>query len=518
MSERRAAPAIPGLTLIEHIGSGGFADVYLYEQEFPARKVAVKVLHAAESDEALSQFYAEANVMAQLSGHPAIVSIHAADVADDGRPYIVMEYCPPPALAAQYRTERIGLAQALDTGIRIASAVETVHRAGLLHRDIKPQNILTSAFGAPKLTDFGIAGAADANNSYGLSVPWAPPEWFAETMSADPRGDVFSLAATVYSLLAGRSPFEVPGAANDNATLMNRIERQPLARLTRADVPDSLNQLLARSMAKRPEDRTATALDFARQLQDVQGELGQPHTRIEVFDASSSSGAPVEEDQRTFIRPVQIIVPDAPEQAGTLLRPRFVSPVADHTQVHPGRGVSDATLARTPSAQSPAEAGPPEAEATEAEPTEAEPEVSTLRRRTPLLVGGVAAILLGAGAVALTLGGDDGADEPPRTFADQDDVPRAVADHVPAPTDLTLEATGAGRLRLTWNGEELGANDQFGVEHEVEGTPQPLVTVEKSSWSTSVDPGTIVCARVVLIRSNGQASAPSDRACEQVEE
>jgi serine/threonine protein kinase len=97
MSQRHDAPVIPGFTFVKHIGSGGFADVFLFEQHLPARKVAVKVLAATAPGEAvLDQFHAEANVMAQLSGHSAIVAIHAADVSSDSRPYIVMEYCPPP--------------------------------------------------------------------------------------------------------------------------------------------------------------------------------------------------------------------------------------------------------------------------------------------------------------------------------------------------------------------------------------------------------------------------------------
>lgn len=518
MAERRSAPAIPGLDLVEHIGSGGFADVYLYEQKFPSRKVAVKVLHTAESDEALSQFYAEANVMAQLSGHPAIVSIHAADVAEDGRPYIVMEYCPPPALAAQYRTERISMVQALDTGIRIASAVETVHRAGMLHRDIKPNNILTSAYGAPKLTDFGIAGATGEMASYGMSVPWAPPEWFAESPTADPRGDVFSLAATVYSLVAGRSPFEVPGAANDNATLMNRIERQPLARLTRADVPDSLNEVLARAMSKRPEGRPATALDLARQLQDVQTELGHPQTRVEVFDASTASSAPIEEDQRTFIRPVQIIVPDGPEQAGTLLRPRFISPVSEHTELRTGLDSGDATLARAASAPAPASPQLGEFVAPEESAETSQTDTAAPRRRTPLIAAAaLVAVVLAIGGVALALGNGDDDGEERRTFADQDDPPPVLAEYVPTPTDLKVKASARGKVRFTWSAEEVQPGDKFGLEHEVGGAKQPLVTSEKTSWSTVVDPGSIVCGQVMVVRSNGQASQPSNRVCAQVE-
>ena len=147
----------------------------------------------------------------------------------------------------------------LRTVIQLACAVETAHRAGIIHRDIKPANVLVSQYGAPGLTDFGIAGrggaAVDDDDDVGVSVPWAPPEVLFGQSNGDARADVYSLAATLWQLLVGRSPFEVPGGDNTAYALMPRIRANPAPSTGRADVPVSLERLLAQAMAKDPANR-----------------------------------------------------------------------------------------------------------------------------------------------------------------------------------------------------------------------------------------------------------------------
>ncbi len=206
-------PSLPGFTYVEPLGTGGFADVFLYEQEMPRRRVAVKVLLADRiSSGAAQEFADEANVMAMLSTHPAIVTIYQAGVAGGRSPYLVMEYCPRPNLQIRSRKEPFSVAEALRVGIQVAGAVETAHRAGVLHRDIKPANILVTEYNRPALTDFGSRRRPVRRASpSGMSIPWSPPESFAEPPQSGPRTDVWALGATLYTLLAGRSPFERPG-------------------------------------------------------------------------------------------------------------------------------------------------------------------------------------------------------------------------------------------------------------------------------------------------------------------
>ena len=200
-----------------------------------------------------AQFVAEANLMAQLSAHPFIVTIFHADVSADGRPYFVMEYCSGPSLAERYKRERFAVEDALRTGIRLAGAVATAHAAGILHRDIKPANVLTNDYGWPALTDFGISSNLEGElpvhtvtspddasrhrrpgqSAVGMSVPWSPAEMFEDDPAARPaqrrvlaRGD---------GAHAARRPHAVrdPGAAERVA----RPHRPHRARRDHADRP-----------------------------------------------------------------------------------------------------------------------------------------------------------------------------------------------------------------------------------------------------------------------------------------
>ena len=145
-------PVLPGFSYIHVLGSGGFADVFLYEQNMPRRQVAVKVLLSeVVNDQVRQMFQAEANLMAQLSAHPSILTVYQASVSSDGRPYLVMEMCSS-GLGDRYRRERVPVAEVLHIAVKIGSAIETAHRAGVLHRDIKPSNILQTAYGHPVLS------------------------------------------------------------------------------------------------------------------------------------------------------------------------------------------------------------------------------------------------------------------------------------------------------------------------------------------------------------------------------
>ena len=295
-----APPGISGFTYVRPLGTGGFADVFLFEQNLPRRPVAVKVMLEDVVDESLLRmFNAEADVMARLSAHPSILTIYEASISADGRPYIVMEYCPT-SLTNRYRREVIPVAEVLQLGVKIGSALETAHRAGLLHRDIKPSNILVTTFGSPVLSDFGIAAAISerpsADEVFAMSVPWSAPEIVDERVAGSVAAEVWGLGATLYSLLAGRSPFERAGSGqNTRDQLKSRIRKAAYTPIERADVPARLEQVLARSMSRDPAQRHASAAELAHELQLVQHELGMPHTPMEVAgDAWASAGAAVD--------------------------------------------------------------------------------------------------------------------------------------------------------------------------------------------------------------------------------
>lgn len=318
-----APPILPGLAYIRPLGSGGFADVFLYEQDMPRRNVAVKVLPADVRDADMRRmFNAEADVLAHLSAHPSIVTVYQAGISAEGRPYIVMEFCPG-SLSQRYRIERIPVDEVLTTGVRMANALESAHRAGLVHRDVKPSNILVTTFGAPVLADFGISSSLTkqtADEMLAMSIPWSAPEVVAEQTAGTIASEVWSLGATIYSLLAGHSPFERrERGQNTKEQLRRRIARATYTPIPRADVPEALQDVLARSMDRDPRQRYSSAREFAEALRAVQSELGIAPTPLEVpaeewagssgsvdFSDSALRGAPrsrIEREERRKTRP-----------------------------------------------------------------------------------------------------------------------------------------------------------------------------------------------------------------------
>ncbi|NUP58989.1 MAG: serine/threonine protein kinase, partial [Pseudarthrobacter sp.] len=324
MSSKRPVappPRIPGFTYISLLGSGGFSDVYLYEQDRPRRKVAVKVLLSdLKTEGARRRFESEANLMAQLSSHPYIVTIFEAEVTDDGHSYLAMEYCSRPSLDVRYRRQRFSVDEVLAVGIQVASAVETAHRAGIAHRDIKPANILVTDYNRPALTDFGISGtlAGDGDDDSGMSIPWSPPEQFRDGSVDGVMVDVWALGATLYTLLAGRSPFVLPGSDNSQRELINRISNMALPRLGRADVPESLELALATAMAKSPQSRYSSAHAFALALQRIQAELNLSVTPFEVLEEPQHEEShPDDAAEETRVRSIAAIDPERTGSAPT---------------------------------------------------------------------------------------------------------------------------------------------------------------------------------------------------------
>ena len=283
-------PVLAGYSYVRPLGVGGFADGVQFEQNQPRRSVAGKVLlQSVVDDDVRRMFNAEADVMARLSAHPSILTVFDASVSADGRPYIVMELCPG-GYSNRYRAERIPVAEVLATGVRIASALETAHRAGLFHRDIKPSNILVNSFGTPVLADFGIAAsvassaaATSGEQLFAMSVPWSAPEVVEKRITGSVATEVWGLGATLYTLLAGRTPFEVDGSGrNGSEMLAARISRAKYTPIQREDVPARLQQILAKSMSHDPRQRQTSMLELATELQYVQYELGLMPTALEV--------------------------------------------------------------------------------------------------------------------------------------------------------------------------------------------------------------------------------------------
>ena len=318
-------PRIPGYTYIQHIGQGGFADVFLYEQEWPRQRVAVKVVRPGVplTEREKAMFTTEANAMARLADHPYIVSVITAGTTseeDGSRPYLVMRYCPPPDLGQRVQVKPMSVSEAVATGIKLASAIETAHRSGILHRDIKPSNVLVTTYSEPALTDFGIAGRmhdTDSDTDVRISYPWSPPELLDGRSNGSVASDVYSLGATIWNLLVGRSPFSIPSGDNSSRALTARILHSSPPRTQRPDVPPSLDLLLQQCLAKDPRHRPASALELARGLQRVEAQAGFPRTMIAVesdLPALQDVSGHASEDA-TVLKPVTVISGSAPRVA-----------------------------------------------------------------------------------------------------------------------------------------------------------------------------------------------------------
>ncbi|WP_377639412.1 serine/threonine-protein kinase [Oryzobacter terrae] len=477
------APRIPGLELVRPLGSGGYADVFLYEQQQPRMNVAVKVLKREGLTAAIRrQFVDEANTMAQLGDHPYIVQVFRSDQTADGGAYLVMKYYPPPNLAVRSRTDRMTVEEVLRTGIQLASAVETAHRAGIIHRDIKPANVLVSQYGQPGLTDFGIAGrgghAEDVDEDVGVSVPWSPPEVLYGQSNGDSRSDVYSLAATLWHLLVGRSPFEQPGGDNSAYALMPRIRAVPVPPTGRADVPVSLERLLAHAMSKKPDTRPQTALELARGLQAVEQEQRLPRTPVVVLD---------EEGNTT--------VAEMP-RAGSR-----------------GESDHDRTMVRTPTSVALPETPRP-ARPTEAEPDEDEPTTVS----GGVILGVIALLVVGlVGALVWALGRDDEPTaQPSASVRTQTGAPTRAVDY---PEQPAIDArSAAGSVTFSWNyvGVEEGDFFQLRVADSEAGVADATVTPVTGAARHTVEAadGSLVCAQVTVARKTGITSPRSAIRCQ----
>jgi len=291
-------PVLSGYSYVRPLGSGGFADVFLFEQNMPRRPVAVKVLlRDVVDNDVLRMFNAEADVMARLSAHPAILTVFTASISADGRPYLVMEYCPG-SPGQTYRREPGPVADVLTLAVKIACALETAHRSGVLHRDIKPSNILVTTLGAPVLADFGIAASLtslDTEHLIAMSVPWSAPEVVSEHTTGTVATEVWSFGATIYSLLASRAPFEATDAPRPTAAqLKSRISRAKYTPIGGV-VPAALEEFLARTMNRDPGRRQQSLLQCARELQLLQQGLGLMPTPLEVAaDEWAAAATPVD--------------------------------------------------------------------------------------------------------------------------------------------------------------------------------------------------------------------------------
>lgn len=277
---RRDDPLAEFDSLVE-IGAGTFARVFRARDKRTGQLVALKILRARSSRAFnIEVFEHEARTLGPVSGHPHIVTLFRAFVSAKGEPVLVMELCASSIAVALVQSGPLDPRRAVATAIKLAGALETAHRADIIHRDIKPQNILITTYGEPALADFGVAalrsGGTPSSPSSAMTLFHAAPEVVLGT-EGDHRSDVYSLASTLFELIEGHPPFFVT-SLEDPRDVQTRVLTRPAPRLSGTAIPVRLDDMMRRSLSKDPKDRPESALEVAQLLRLVEEGEGWPVT------------------------------------------------------------------------------------------------------------------------------------------------------------------------------------------------------------------------------------------------
>jgi serine/threonine-protein kinase len=270
------------------------ATVYLAEDERLGRKVAIKRLHSDSPEDAAQRFEREAKVGASLS-HPNLVTVFDT-VADDEGVLIVMEYVEGENLAELMARERVPADQAVAIVKAVAAALDHAHRAGVVHRDVKPANVLVSPDGKAKLVDLGIATATERTQITAVGTVLGTPSYMApEQLEGGRIGkavDIYSLGALAFELLAGRKARQ----GRTPVEIAHHIANDPVPDIREAwsDAPPLAADLLQRAMSRDPADRPATAGQLARGLEEALKDAPDPMPPTERFPPT----VPFQRDER----------------------------------------------------------------------------------------------------------------------------------------------------------------------------------------------------------------------------
>ena len=332
---------------LRHTASGGMASVWCARDRALGRNVAIKLLaeRFADDPDANERFVREARAAARLSGHPNVVMIYdVGETEAGGRAFIVMEFLAGGTVADALRVDSVRRVHAVKWLQEAASAIDFAHSRGVLHRDIKPANLLLDRDRTLHVADFGIArlGTEDTitgtGQVLGTASYLAPERALGEPATA--ASDRYSLAVAAFELLVGERPF---AARHFAAQARQHIEEEPpAASLLNRTLPESVDAILARGMAKRPEQRWPTAQDFAQALETALTEAPtKSHHRFAAVAPAarppSGSGAQTTAVRRPAPRPTS----HAPVAARPTRRRRARIPGARRADRGSGRGRGD---------------------------------------------------------------------------------------------------------------------------------------------------------------------------------
>lgn len=222
-----------------------------------------------------------AAVLTAVGPHPNIVAFHERYELPDGRPALVLQYCPRSLVDDLNADGQMPLREVVATGIKLAGALETVHAAGFVHCDLRPANVLVDADGEPLLSGFEEAVDRDADGATALHVttPHTAPELLEGAAVASPATDVYGLASTLYELIAGRAAFRAY-ADESPASVIVRVLSGRVKPIVAADIPLDVSDVLTWAMSGDPANRPPTPAWLAEELRGVERRQGWPRTEL----------------------------------------------------------------------------------------------------------------------------------------------------------------------------------------------------------------------------------------------
>jgi serine/threonine protein kinase/formylglycine-generating enzyme required for sulfatase activity len=254
--------------ILERLGKGGFGLVYRAEDQRLARQVAIKLLTRFQSSDQIDLWLQEARMLARLD-HPAIVPVYDADKTDSGIPFIVSKLIEGGSLEHRLQSGGWGIEDSVRMATQLARALDYLHSQGVIHRDVKPANILTTLEGNAVLADFGLAMPESAYGRgarfVGTPAYMSPEQARHEGHRVDGRSDIYSLGVVFYELLTGKRPFQVVDREQLLDCIRN-VEARPVRQL-RPSVPRELERICMKALAKKISDRYGSAADMAEDLQ-----------------------------------------------------------------------------------------------------------------------------------------------------------------------------------------------------------------------------------------------------------
>ena len=488
---------IQGYDEFESIGSGGFSEVFEARQADLNRRVAVKVIKPAEAGFVdRSAFAKECQSMGAVSNHPNIVTLYTHGFTDEGQPYLAMELYEETLLDRLRRSERLPVDQVIEVGIALAAAIERAHDDGIIHCDIKPQNVFFSEYGEPALGDFGIAAletGPEGRQSVGVTLHYAAPEVLDDAPPSE-MSDVYSLGATLYTALVGHQPFRVDGPKESAETIRQRVLNDPVPPITEQSIPPRLADLISQMLAKDPNARPQSAAEIQRTLQRLQRKLRPPDLVEDTVPRAQLAPTPA---------------------AGSIVPPPLDAPTVARKSAPPTApidpGADDLTRAITET---------PEADA----PTSGRALIATMLAGVVVLSAVIAILLLG--------GEDDSAvvsDEPELNLTDSTIAVPTVPSTPGTPTDIEFEVDEEAReVWVRWTEVQSAARYEVIVTEQVAADDGTVRLEERPVTSTNEpehligerrfeldgeDSSIVLCAQVRAVDEGGRTSPWSANRC-----